>query len=322
MLWRFDITPGKVSVDPLFGGSVLWNFLTRLNGTIVGFPMNLAILPPILSLGLIYLDLFTKNDAATKITDTKSTAQNWGSSTFVSGNPRNSSGRLSTPVSVTRVMVGAALDDVVDWAFDFIGHSAFQWPFWPHILHELFKIRSWRDFLDCCWWKEDFPLPPNFCPNPLPFPPPKGRDGKKPLFLNFSASLCRACWYAVSATARSESSWIKSMAAASKSAMRSASWSPSWIMLCRNSVSFLRHLSSMSAVRSVGGQAANTNSTFCWYTNLSPTAGSKPGTNEDNWLLTPLDPPPDSVVIVAPDAPCRAPLPVWLAAHSESVSLM
>ena len=81
------------------------------------------------------------------------------------------------------------------------------------------------------------PCHQTFCPNPLPFPPPKGRDGKKPLFLNFSASLCRACWYAVSATARSESSWIKSMAAASRSAMRSASWSPSWIVLSRNSVS-------------------------------------------------------------------------------------
>lgn len=30
---------------PLFGGSVLWSFPTRLNGTIVGFPMNLAIMP-------------------------------------------------------------------------------------------------------------------------------------------------------------------------------------------------------------------------------------------------------------------------------------
>lgn len=30
---------------PLFGGSVLWSFPTRLNGTIVGFPMNLAIIP-------------------------------------------------------------------------------------------------------------------------------------------------------------------------------------------------------------------------------------------------------------------------------------
>lgn len=153
----------------------------------------------------------TKHDALDKM------SLAWDSAT--SGRLRNSAGMASSTVTpgAAKVAVTAAEAEVEDdWPF--IGHSLRQCPFFPHSLQLDSMILCCRDFR--------FPqgARPFDLPRPLAFPLEMGQN---PLYRYFSLSFLRASMYVLYAAARSSSPCTNSLAAVSKSAMNTASSSPS-----------------------------------------------------------------------------------------------